>query len=253
MYDNIEIEISYEYLSKVISKLEEPICVLGGWAVFFTVNENYKKQTGRVYLGSRDIDLGFNTASSFKKSASTLEKEMGFEFVSFRYYKNIHSETGKDLSENEAKKLPQYLFFPVYVDTIFSYTNSKLKSEIGFAPVDEPLLKQVFENGKGKISTEFGKKLLLPFPEILLATKINSAPNRDKVHKRIKDICDITALCMFSGYNLNEIIINAKKLLPDRAIKQFSLIDFSEAAKECSKQLAIELNLINSIIDKIKA
>ena len=214
MYDNIELEISYQYLSKVISKLDEPICILGGWAVFFTVNENYKKKTGRAYLGSRDIDLGFNTITSFKKSALILEKELNFKFISFRYYKNVHSETGIDLSEEESKKLPTYMFFPVYVDMIFSYNNNQLRTNLGFAPVDEPLLKPVFEEGKGKISTEFGKKLLVPRPEILLATKINSAPNREKNHKRIKDICDIVALCLYSGQDLNEIIFLAKKVLP---------------------------------------
>ena len=42
MYDNKETRRSYEYLKKVISVLEEPICLLGGWAVFLTVNKNYK-------------------------------------------------------------------------------------------------------------------------------------------------------------------------------------------------------------------
>jgi hypothetical protein len=252
MYENIETEISYRYLSKVISRLDEPICILGGWAVFFAVNENFKKHSGRVYLGSRDIDLGFNTVSSFKKSALILEKELGFEFVSFRYFKNIHSETGKELQSQESKKLPQHMFFPLYVDIIFSYTNSALKKEIGFAPVDEPLLKHVFEKGKGIIATEYGKKLLLPMPEILLATKINSAPNRDKAHKKIKDICDITALCLFSGKELNEIIKSAKKISPEKSIAKFLAADFSDAIKECSKILNIELNLVNSVINKIR-
>ncbi len=81
MYDDTEIEISYKYLSKVISKLNEPICILGGWAIFFTVNKNFQSQMKRVYIGSRDIDLGFNSISSFKHAATILEKELAFEFL----------------------------------------------------------------------------------------------------------------------------------------------------------------------------
>lgn len=69
MYKDIETETSYKYLKLVISKLEEPVCILGGWAVFFTVNENYQNQASRVYIGSRDIDVGFRNAESFKRAA----------------------------------------------------------------------------------------------------------------------------------------------------------------------------------------
>ena len=44
MYKDVETETSYKYLKTVLSELKEPICILGGWAVFFTVNKNYQKQ-----------------------------------------------------------------------------------------------------------------------------------------------------------------------------------------------------------------
>jgi hypothetical protein len=34
MYELHEIDISYKYLKTVVCRLEEPICLIGGWAVY---------------------------------------------------------------------------------------------------------------------------------------------------------------------------------------------------------------------------
>ncbi|MBS3096444.1 hypothetical protein J4480_03315 [Candidatus Woesearchaeota archaeon] len=253
MYKDIETETSYKYLKIVISSLKEPICILGGWAVFFAVNKNYQKQALRVYIGSRDIDIGFNSVSSFKHAASILENRLKFKFVSFRYYKNVHAETGKDLSDEEVKSMPQHMYFQMYVDPIMSYANSGLKSVLGFTPIDEPLLKYAFEDKKyGKYVKEFGRKLLLPAPEILLATKICSAMLRDKEHKRYKDICDITALCLFAGVPIDDIIKTGKSFASKNKLKKFSSMDFAEDIKNCSNTLGLEFGVVKSVINKIK-
>lgn len=253
MYKDIETETSYKYLKIVISSLKEPICILGGWAVFFTVNKNYQKQMARIYIGSRDIDIGFNSIASFNQAASILEKKLNFKFISFRYYKNIHADTGKDLSDEEVKSMPQHMYFQMYVDPIMSYADSGLKSNLGFTPIDEPLLKYAFEEKKyGKYAKEFGRKLLLPAPEILLATKICSAMLRDKEHKRYKDICDITALCLFAGMPIDDIIKAGKGFVSKDKLKKFGSMDFAEDIKNCSNTLGLELGVIKSVIDKIK-
>ena len=253
MYKDIETETSYKYLKIVISSLKEPICILGGWAVFFAVNKNYQKQALRVYIGSRDIDIGFNSVSSFKHAASILEGRLKFRFVSFRYYKNVHAETGKDLSDEEVKSMPQHMYFQMYVDPIMSYANSGLKSVLGFTPIDEPLLKYAFEDKKyGKYVKEFGRKLLLPAPEILLASKICSAMLRDKEHKRYKDICDITALCLFAGVPIDDIIKTGKSFASKNKLKKFSSMDFAEDIKNCSNTLGLEFGVVKSVINKIK-
>jgi len=89
VYPEFETRTSYKYLQKVISALEEPICIIGGWAVFFHVNKSFQKAQGRPYLGSRDIDLGFHLDknatieqmknSSLAKSIEILEKELRFK------------------------------------------------------------------------------------------------------------------------------------------------------------------------------
>ena len=43
LYTKFETEISYKYLQQIINFLDEPICLLGGWAVYITVNDNFKK------------------------------------------------------------------------------------------------------------------------------------------------------------------------------------------------------------------
>jgi hypothetical protein len=41
MYDDIEVEISKKYLDRITVILDEPIVMLGGWAVYLSVNEKY--------------------------------------------------------------------------------------------------------------------------------------------------------------------------------------------------------------------
>ena len=75
----------------------------------------------------------------------------------------------------------------------------------GFVPVDEPLLSQVFAGKRLVSREEFGAKLVLPRPAVLLATKLNSVSNRDKEHKRIKDIADIYGLVWYSEDELGDL------------------------------------------------
>ncbi len=118
MYEDKETEISYKYLREVIEHLDEPICLLGGWAVYFTVNNLFKDEKGYSYLGSRDIDLGFNNIQTIKKVMTKLT-ELGFKKISFRFFKELHSETMKELTKEEAKRTPLHYIFPMYVDLTF--------------------------------------------------------------------------------------------------------------------------------------
>jgi hypothetical protein len=184
MYEPYEIDISYKYLKTVVGRLEEPICLIGGWAVFQNVNKNFKKATGRDYIGSRDIDLGFHFEtdwsekdmheSTFAKSLQIIEEDLGFMPVGFRYLKEFHIETEQELSNDEAKTTPQHFVFPLYIDPVVDTIHPKL----------------------------------LPKPHVLLATKLNSVIGRDKEHKRLKDIADIFALLWFSDVEILDIKSN---------------------------------------------
>ena len=214
MYPDIETEISYKYLQKLIKILEEPICMIGGWAVYFHVQDEFKKAQDRPYLGSRDIDLGFHfdkkltfkeiKNSAFVKTIDILEKDLHFEAVNFRFVKEIHSETGKEIPKNI--NLPQHFIFPIYVDLIIDNIPKKFKEAVKLNPIDEPLLHYVFEDKKYRSTKEtLHKKLLLPSVSLMVAMKLKSLPNRDKSHKRIKDICDLFALMWYGGENISKI------------------------------------------------
>jgi hypothetical protein len=36
------------------------MCLIGGWAIYETVNKNFTADRGRPYIGSKDIDIGFH-------------------------------------------------------------------------------------------------------------------------------------------------------------------------------------------------
>jgi hypothetical protein len=251
MYDKKETDISYKYLKSIISKLDEPIIIIGGWATYFTVNKNYKKEFGVNYIGSRDVDLGFNTVESFKETSSILEKD-GFEFISFRYLKEISYETGKELTKKESMTIPIYNIFSMYVDLVISETDSKLEKKLGFVPIDEPLIKLVFANKKHRTELiEFRKKLWLPSPDLLLTTKINAIVNRTKDHKRVKDYCDIIAICLYSQANTNNLVSFVKEnAIKERIIKLKEIIN-QEELKQVSNILRIDIDIINNVINKL--
>lgn len=253
MYQDKETEISYKYLREVIEHLDEPICLLGGWAVYFTVNNLFKKEKGYPYLGSRDIDLGFNDIKTMEKVMTKLIA-LGFKKISFRLFKELHSETMKELTKEEAKRTPLHYIFPMYVDLIISKTEPSIKSKLGFMPIDEPLLKYIFDNKNyRKEIEEFGKKIIMPSPALLLAMKIGSIKGRDKEHKKIKDICDLTALCLYSGIEIEELKQKLIKFITKTKIKNnFKTVD-KEDIKKAAQILALKEDIIFDLIDKLRS
>ncbi len=237
MYKEFETRTSYKYLKEVINNLEEPICILGGWAVFFHVNNRFEKAQGRPYLGSRDIDLGFQMKANLKQTTlaqtiKILKERLNFKPLSFRLMKEIHTETEEELKKGET--VPAHFIFPMYVDLIVDSIPDNFKNAFGFSPIDEPLLKQVFENKEFIIVAEFKRKLLLPTPKVLLGMKINSLPNRDKDHKRIKDICDIFALLWYTDIGLEKVNLGdyASKKAIRKVVQTINNQDYEKAAAQ---------------------
>ena len=243
MYKEFETKTSYKYLQEVIKALQEPICILGGWAVFFHVNEKFQKAQGRPYLGSRDIDLGFHLDknssieqmknSVLAKSLDILQNKLNFKSISFRLLKEIHTETEEELTNS--KTIPSHNIFQMYVDPLVDFIPKNFKEVFKFTPADEPLLSFAFENQDYREELEeFNKKLLLPKPELLLATKLNAMPQRDKEHKKTKDICDIFALLWYSGRNVRDLSSNVPQFISkekiNKAIKSITNEDYEKAS-----------------------
>ena len=59
LYENHETEISKNNLVAVLSQVTKPICLLGGWAVYLTVNENYRKDRKSLTMVQRTLIWGF--------------------------------------------------------------------------------------------------------------------------------------------------------------------------------------------------
>ena len=214
MYAPIETDISERYLERIFRSTDGQTCLVGGWAAYCLVNENFERANGRSYIGSRDIDVGFHIDRNwseeelrnpdFLKSVRVIE-DMGFRAVGFRLLKDFEFETGRELSPEESAKLPLSQIFSLYVDPVVDYIHSKLERSLGFVPIDEPLLSLVFDKGMCSVAGMFGVEVLLPEPHVLLAMKLNSVVNRDKEHKKIKDIADIYAPLWFSGMHIAEL------------------------------------------------
>ncbi|MFQ6052040.1 MAG: hypothetical protein ACE5K4_10140 [Candidatus Hydrothermarchaeota archaeon] len=147
LYEEYEINISQRYLKKTLSSIEGTACLLGGWAVYLIVNENFAKERGKEYLGSRDLDIGFHinkedTVEKLKKStfAKFLNnmKDMDFRLHGFRLVKHFHTETQEELSEEDFKRTPLHLTFSMYVDPIVDFIHPRFREVFGFVPIDEP-------------------------------------------------------------------------------------------------------------------
>ncbi len=246
MYLEFETRTSYKYLKQVISALEEPICILGGWAVFLHVNKSFQKAQGRPYLGSRDIDLGFHLDknatpeqmknSALAKSLNILQSKLKFKSVSFRLLKEVHTETEEEIEEG--KIIPAHFIFPMYVDVILDNIPTKFKEVFRFQPADEPLLRFAFEDGKYREELkEFNKRLWLPKPELLLATKLNALKMRDKEHKKIKDLCDIFALLWYSEEKPELLKEKTNQFIPSQTAKKTIKIITEADYQRASTQL----------------
>lgn len=60
-------DYSKKELSLVLSSVEEPSTLIGGWAVYFHVHDDFMDRHARDYIGSRDIDLGVHVDPNLGK------------------------------------------------------------------------------------------------------------------------------------------------------------------------------------------
>ena len=256
MYKEFETRASYKYLKKIIGNLKESICMLGGWAVFFHVNKKFQEAQGRPYLGSRDIDLGFHIKenssdkelknSTLNQTISTLKEKLGFKPLSFRLFKEIHTETEEEVKRGEI--VPTYFIFPMYIDLVVDHIPKNFNRIFGFNPIDEPLLKPIFENSNHTKVKEFNRNLLLPTPELLLAMKINSLPNRYKEHKKVKDVCDIFSLLWYSNIKPADVKKKISKYVLDKNILQCLVNISKEDMQKASSQLGHTADEVEGVI-----
>ena len=157
----------------------------------------------------------------------------------------------RELDKEEARKTPLHNIFPMYVDLIIAKTDVSMKTKLGFMPIDEPLLLPVFEKGKKNDVKEFGKHVMMPSPALLIAMKICSIKERDKEHKRVKDFCDLTALCLYSGIPIEKLKEEIPSFVSKNKVKQnLKALDKADYA-QVVKFLGIDETIIVDLIEKL--
>jgi hypothetical protein len=174
-----------------------------------TVNEAHERATGRKYVGSRDIDLGFHfdprwkpdefKASPFSKAITKI-KALGFEPESVRFVKRYHSSEMRELTPEESRHLPQYDIFNLYIDVLVDSDDPERFKRAGFSVLEEPLLSRLF-GGEDHVTIKLEEiSVLMPAPQLLMEMKANSLPNRTEDDKKTKDLLDLCALLLYSGH-----------------------------------------------------
>jgi hypothetical protein len=200
-------------LQDVLGVAEPPVCLLGGWAVHIHVSNGFQEAHNRDYIGSRDIDIGIHvdqrwtgetiTDSPVAETLDRIETRLGYSRGRFGFYQQFHRETGERLDDAQARKLASHNVFRVDIDVLPDTTElDTFKETFGFRPPAEPLLEAVFTDGVGEPLDEYVEWAVPEEVQIapvatLAAMKVRAFPDRDKSHKRLKDLADLHALLWY--------------------------------------------------------
>lgn len=253
-------------LGRLLGLVVPPVCLLGGWAVHLHVTEAFEAESGRSYIGSRDIDIGLFvdaewTATDIEQQpvADTLERiesQMGYKRGRFGFYQEFQRSSREPLSEDEAADYPQHETFRVDIDIIPSTDLlDPFQKVFGFMPPAEPLLQPVFEDGHAEDLEDYvdwdvpSGVVIVPRP-ILAAMKIRSYPDRDKGHKRIKDLADLHALLWY-GSDYQQLRSAVLKYLDTSDIESFRGSMTEEELQRASDLLDVETDLLASSIRQL--
>jgi hypothetical protein len=209
MYSKIEIDLSRSYLRTLQGSIPQPNCLVGGWSVYLIVNDAFQRDTGRQYLSSKDIDLGFHfdpewDQKQFNNSpfgmAIIKMQQLGFESESFRFVKRFHASDGHELTAEESRRLQSYDIFPLYVDVLVDSASRKRFRMAKFKVAEELLLTRVF-TGKEFLTRKLeGMNVMIPHPQLQMEMKIRSFPHRTTDDKKTKDLIDLCALILYTRF-----------------------------------------------------
>lgn len=242
-HEDYEAEIAHGALRAVVSAVPSPVCLVGGWAVYYTVNANYTVSTGEAYHGSKDIDLGFHleadaTGEELRESALARAveslRDAGFRSMGVRLFKDYHRETRFPLPEARAKRTPSYNIFQLYVDFLVDNAPAGTREAAGIRPFDEVHLAHVFGGKMFKAIDGLSARVIVPTPPVLLAMKAASLPARTKDYKKHKDVMDVYALIWHSGVPTGNLRRDVSRLVSGeglhRMLSSIGKSDYEQAA-----------------------
>ncbi len=143
--------------------------------------------------------------------------------------------------------------FDLFVDPVVDYIHPETREIFGFVPIDEPLLKHALVGQEFRIIELFSRKVLLPLAHVLLATKIKSVGQRDKEHKRVKDIADIYALSWYSDKSLASLRTSVASMIPSQETKVVVASFTKDDLNAVSNSLGIESHQIQRVLNELKS
>ena len=147
--------------------------------------------------------------------------------------------TKERLSDEQASDYAQHEIFRLDIDMLPSTEAlDAFVESFGFRPPADPLLNPVFADGEFQVLDEFVEweaptEVRLAPRKILAAMKVRAFPDRDKSHKRRKDLADLHALLWY-GSDFNQLRSRVTAHLSQEDITQFTEAvteaEFSNAA-----------------------
>jgi hypothetical protein len=260
LYDSVETSASLDALDVLAKELPKPLILLGGWAVYFSVNERYQTQHGEPYLGSRDVDLGFHVpenaseldiiTGNFQPSLLIL-KRLGYRKEgSSRLCKIINKETGEMVLKNMKTAASEEDYFYLFIDPLVDNSHPLLEELCDITPLVEPALKDALRDEKFQTIERSGREIKIPDPEILLEMKLSSLVKRTKTDKKVKDVCDIYALIWHSWKHFTEVTNHLKNTHQEKIDNAHPL--FTKEVKDAaSHHLGVELETFEGVMDNL--
>jgi len=249
LYDERITSVSLDALREIAVMMDFPVCLCGGWAVYFTVNDFFRKQKDSNYIGSQDIDIGFYIAPMISKSefastdlkrALTILESDGFEKEGFRYRKEILP--GRSRVETRQ--------FTLFVDILVNSYPPSINDIYPDYFIEVPLIEDVFADRENRVViSEVSPDLFMPSRSILTSMKILSLPSGGREgHKRIKDLCDIYSLLWFSDRSVHENVNGIIGSIDNGAIDRLRDSIDKRLIKDCEMYLGEEAGSMDTVL-----
>lgn len=259
-------EFSESELQELLEVASPPVSLLGGWAVHLHVTEPFEAEYGRQYIGSRDIDLGVHVEPGWdvetlqskpvSRTLTAVESELSYNRGRFGFYQYFHRMTKERLSDADAAEYPQHEIFRVDIDVLPSTEELDAFAEaFGFRPPAEPLLNPVFSNGQFKDLDEFvawdvPADVRLAPRAILAAMKLRAFPERDKSHKRLKDLADLHALVWY-GTDFQQVRTEVVAHVTEKDIARFTDAVTDESFVNAAMLINVETAVLRNSIQQL--
>lgn len=181
---------------------------------------------------------------------------LGYTKSRFGFVQHFLRDSQERITEAEASEHGLHEVFQVYIDVIPDTTDLEVFRDVfGFTPPAEPLLTPAFEDDEGEplaayVSWSPPGETFIVSPELLAAMKIRSLPDRDKSHKRVKDVADLHALLWYVT-DYTDMKTSALEYVSDRDVERLRDAIDDQIVDDAATLLQIDPQLISNSINRL--